>query len=368
MSDNITRLGKNIRSLKTSPQFDGYTKVVIDLNDDYSYIVGTDEGRTLTLENPWATRAMADNLLKSIRGFQYQPYSAPGAILDPAAEIGDGITAGGIYGGIYRQKITFGRSYRADLSAPGDEEINHEFPYKPKQDRKVRRQLAELSSELNIQADKITAKVSRTGGDASSFGWELDESSWIIKANGVDVLKAAKGGLEIYGKITATSGKIGGFDIENGALSTNGHTIDGTNTTGIYIGPSGIRMGRNFKVDVAGNLTAYSGKFTGTVYAGSIQHGSTGGYMSGAGISAGSMAGNRLQQNTITTAYTSGGINTSLGFANFADSVFNGYDRADYIDTKVLMIKGVQFVKKTISFKDYYGNTRTFYVLAMAEE
>lgn len=368
MSDNIARIGRRVQNLKVAPEFDGYSKVVVVVNEDLEYTAGVDGGRTLKVECPWAAPGIAQKILDSIHGFQYQPYSAQGAILDPAAEIGDGVTVNNIYSGLYRRKTIFGRDFRTDMSAPGEEEIDHEFPYVPAQDRKITRKINGLSSEMKIQAGLIAAKVSRTGGDDSSFGWELNDSSWIIKANGTDVLKATKSGLEIYGKVTATSGKIGGFSIENNALSTNSQTFNGTNTTGIYIGPSGLRLGKNFSVDSAGNLTASSGKFTGNVSAGSIDYGGLDGYFSGGGISSGSIYNSRIADYTISSLKVNGGINTSLGYANFSDSVFNGYDRADYIDTKVLMVKGTQFAKKTISFRDYYGNTRTFYVLAVVEE
>lgn len=347
---------------------DGYSRVVINVSEDISYEAGVSTGRTLTISNPWGTQALANRILSKVSGFQYKPFEAKSANLDPAAELGDGITVNAAYSGIYAAESHFGGRFLSHVSAPSDEEIDHEYPFLPQQDRKITRRINGLSSEMKIQAGLIAAKVSRTGGDASSFGWELNDFSWAIKANGIDVLKATKSGLEIYGKVTATSGKIGGFSIENNALSTNSQTFNGTNTTGIYIGPSGLRLGKNFSVDSAGNLTASSGKFTGTVYASGIQYGSTGGYLSGAGISTGSLSGNRLKANTVSTAYTSSGINTSLGYANFAGSVFNGYDRASYMNTKVLIVNGIQYTKKTISFLDYYGNTRTYYVLAVAEE
>lgn len=372
MSDNISRIGKKIRSFKTAPEFDGYSKVVIVVSEDLEYSAGTDTGRTLTIQNPWGTQAMADRILTKVLGFQYQPYTATGAMIDPSVELGDGVVVNRAYGGIYQRKITFGRDYRADISAPGEEEIEHEFPYVPKEERKITRQLNSLTSELKIQSGLIEAKVSRTGGDGTSFGWVLDDSSWTIQADkgGVmfNVLKATAEGLEVWGKIYAESGAIGGFLLSDNALSTNGQTFGGTNSRGIYIGPSGIQLGPYFQVDAYGNLTASSGKFTGNVYAGNIQYGSTAGYFSGSGISGGSIYGNRLVSNTVTTAYTSPGINTSLGYANFANDVFGGNDTASYVKTKALIVNGTQFTKKTISFVDYYGNTRTYYVLAVAEE
>lgn len=352
MSD-ITYLGKKIRSFDSSPEFDGYTRVVITVSEDVEYAAGVETGRTLSLECPWGTQAMADNILSSIRGFKYQPYTATDALLDPAAELGDGVTVNNVYGGIYTRETKFGPLCRATVSAPSEEELDHEYPYVSKQERKVTRQLYNLSTELKVQAGlisaeieerksdmesvntalslysgQIEAKVSKTGGDASSFGWVLDDSSWTIKANGSEVLKATKSGLEVNGKITATGGKIGGFAIESNYLSYNNQTWGGTNTTGIYIGPSGIQLGKNFKVDSAGNLSAVSGTFSGYVKAGSIQYGGDNGTLSGSALTGSSLTGSKIAGNTIGTSKLYSGINTSLGYADFANGVFNGWNTA----------------------------------------
>lgn len=381
-----------MRSFRSSPQFDGYSKVIIIVSDEIEYTAGNDLGRTMRLTCPWGTPEMAENILESIRGYQYQPYTAEDAILDPAAELGDGVTANNVYGGVYTQKIKFGPLLRATVSAPEDEEINHEYPYKSKPNKEITREAKMLRASLAIQADRITAeitdrqndvatltaqlqiqaglieaKVSKTGGsDDSSFGWALTDSSWTIKGNNVEILKATKDGLEVYGKITATSGKIGGFDIKSDYLSYNNQKWGGTLEQGIYIGQNGIQLGKSFKVDVKGNLQASSGKFTGTVYAGSIQYGSTGGYFSGSGISSGSIIGDRLASRTVGTAYVSAGINTSLGYADFSNDVFNGTERATTVKASSLVIgeKNIQFVPKTIAFVDGLGNSRSWTVLA----
>ena len=359
-------------SFDSAPEFDGYTKVVITASEDVEYSAGVDTGRTLTLECPWGTQAMADNILESIRGFKYQPYTATDAILDPAAELGDGITANNVYGGIYTMSTRFGPQCRATVSAPSEEELDHEYPYVPKQERKVSRSLYNLSSELRVQAGlisaevserksdvesingkltvqagEISAKVNRTGGSSSSFGWVLDDSSWTIQANSRDILKATKNGLEVYGKITATSGKIGGFDIQSNYLSYNNQTWGGTNTTGIYVGPSGIQLGKNFKVDASGNLTAASGTFSGYVRAGSIQYGGSNGTLSGAALKAGSVyggSGGKIAGNSLSTFNLTGGINTSLGYADYSHGVFSGWNTAYAMMVQELIVTQALYV------------------------
>ena len=48
--------------------------------------------------------------------------------------------------------------------------------------------------------------------------------------------------------------------------------------------------------------------------------------MRGGGISSGSIYGNRLVGNTVTTAYSSSGINASLGNADWAYGALNGWN------------------------------------------
>lgn len=311
---NTPYVGQNARSFNVSPEFEGYSKVVIVVTDDLEYSAGTDTGRTLTLTCPWGTQAMANNILKDIKGYKYHPYNATGAFLDPSAEIGDGVTVNGVYSGIYTRDVTFGGDCRADISAPMEEEIDHEYPYVPKQERTVTRRLNRFSSEFKVQADQISAKVSKTGGSNESFAWELDEKSWTLKAKGKTILLATEDGVDITGKITATSGKIGGFDILSDYLSYNGQTWMGTNSIGAYIGINGIQLGKNFRVDMQGNLYAASGKFDGEIYARNIKAGGSYGYVSGSAITAGSIVSGPYGQ-------LSAGVNLSLDRAEKAYSV-----------------------------------------------
>lgn len=297
---------------------------------------------------------MANNILKDIKGYKYHPYNATGAFLDPSAEIGDGVTVNGIYSGIYTMDVTFGGDCRANISAPMEEEIDHEYPYVPKQERTITRKFAQVESEFKVQQDMISAKVSKTGGNNDSFGWELDEKSWTLKSKGADVLKAYEGGVEITGKIVATSGKIGGFDILQDYLSYNGQTWMGDVGLGAYIGMNGIQMGKNFRVDMAGNLYAASGEFSGTVKAGNIQYGEgTGGFLSGKALSLDSVG---------TTVLTNG-IRSSLGYADFAHKVFTGYSYAETIGATKMHLGDYDMGWTTIKYLDHGGNARSARVI-----
>ena len=386
---------KRVRSLDISPELSGYSGVRIyagqaDDGTSVEYFAGDETGKVLEITNDWGTQAQADAIYRRILGYKYQPYTAIGSQIDPSVELGDAVTVSDVYGGVFLRRSTYGRHITSDVEAPLYGELEHEFqiqsPTNRQYDRFTRQVRASLSitnarilaevedrksaveslnAILAIQAQQIEARVTKTGGDSSSFGWVLDSTSWTIKANNRDILKATKDGLEVYGKITATSGLIGGFSIEADHLSYNNQTWGGTNSTGVYIGPSGIQLGKNFKVDSAGNLTAASGTFTGSVHAGTIQYGGNAGYFSGGGISGGTISGNKLMNGTITTTYTSSGINAALANGNWAANLFSGVQ--DYnasikiggVSCTSLYLGGYGFSKKSATIKDYNGNNVT---------
>ena len=48
-------VGKRVSSMEVSPEFDGYSKVVIQVTDDLFYESGVSTGRTLELKCPWVS-------------------------------------------------------------------------------------------------------------------------------------------------------------------------------------------------------------------------------------------------------------------------------------------------------------------------
>lgn len=397
MSD-VINVRKSLSSLEKQDTFNGYSKVVVVVSDEMEYSAGTDSGRTLTLDCPWGTQKMAEDILSRIQGFQYQPYTADGAHIDPAAEIGDGFAAGNLYSGIYSKNVSHGALYTANVSAPGGEKINYKYEYKTPTQRKIERHYSEmkstfkvqadqisaevsarieqgneLTSRLDIQSDQISARVTKTGGSSSSFGWELLDNSWTVKANNTTVFQITKSGAEVRGKITALSGKIGGFDIQSDYLSYNNQVWNGTNSRGIYIGVNGIQCGseaNGVQITPTGNLYAENGYFRGSVSAGRIDYGGDDGYFNGGGITSGSISGGyggQIYGGSIGNYAVSGGINTSLGYADFANGVFNGWNTASYVDTSVLFASSFYFKDEEVAWrtiKDGNGLSQTVLVRA----
>lgn len=259
MSNGSTSIGKSAATLLVSKTFGAYSKVIINVTAELYYQAGNDTGRTLEIDCPWGTQAMANNLLSSLQGFQYQPFTAESAILDPAAELGDGITVNGIYGGIFKLTLRSGVLHAADVSAPQDEEIDHEYQYTPASERKIERRLNNMQSELSVQADQIAAKVDETGGN-SSFGWELTSAGFKLKSNGSDVMKVDSTGLTVNGDGNFT----GTVQAKNIAYGGSSGTMNGNGITSRSIGTSRVSSGINTSL---GNADYAADVFSGAVYA-----------------------------------------------------------------------------------------------------
>ena len=382
---------RRVKSLDTAPETDGYSGVAIFAGQDeegnnIEYFAGDRSGKVLEITNEWGSQAQADAIYRKIRGFRYQPYKAAGTTIDPSVEIGDAVTIADTYGGVFLRATDY-RDTTSDLEAPSNEEIEHEFQIQSPTNRQYERFTRAVRSSLSIsatkiaaeveareaadkairatlsiQADAIEARVTKAGGDGKSFGWKLLNDSWAVSGNGKNIFTVDRNGAKVEGEIRATSGKIGGFDIQKDYLSYNGQTWGGTNSWGGYFGTSGIQLGRNFKVDMSGNLEAASGRFTGEVYAGRINYGGDAGHLWGEAISEGSVSGGwggQIAGGSIGTFNTSGGINTSLGYADFANGVFNGWNTAPSLATedRGLVVGGHTIAVASTAFRDGLGGT-----------
>lgn len=381
---------RRVKSLDTAPETDGYSGVAIfagqdEAGNNIEYFSGDRSGKVLEITNEWGSQAQADAIYRKIRGFRYQPYKAAGTTIDPSVEIGDAVTIADTYGGVFLRATDY-RDTTSDLEAPSNEEIEHEFQIQSPTNRQYERFTRAVRSSLTItatkidaeveareeadkairatlsvQADAIKARVEKTVGDKTSdFWWDLQANSWNVGSKNKTIFSVQEGGAIVEGEIRATSGKIGGLDIQKDYLSYNGQTWGGTNTWGCYIGSSGIQLGKNFKVDMSGNLTASSGRFEGTVYAGSIDYGGNAGYFSGSGLSGGSVGAGKIVGNSLGTGQFAGGVNTSLGYADFSNGVFNGWNTASSINTGSLKLDEHYLNRASIQIDGVYHKLVTW--------
>lgn len=204
------------------------------------------------LVKPSQRQTVANALLAKVYGFSYQPYEADGALLNPAAELGDAITAFGVYGGLYKQNLTFGRLMISSIGAPAEEEIDSEFQFKSSQERRYARKFADIAAEFKIQADEISAKVSQVGGNNSSFGWQLQSDHFSVFRGSQEVMRIDASGAKFAGTVRANS------------IATGTITVGGTTFNAGYV--QGSQIGR-------GTITGGSG---GNIGSGTVSYGNVG--------------------------------------------------------------------------------------------
>lgn len=368
------------QSIDADPSAAPYSRVTIykgldkENGDEATITVGDDSGRTLEITSDWGTQEQAERILAKIKGRRYQPFKATDTTLEPSAELGDAVSVGGVYSGIFSKVTTLGGGIYSDISAPSPEEVEHELTHKTPVDRKYTRLVAEMRSEFRITEKEISARVEKThGSDTENFWWSLQYDGWTVGSGPTKIFGVDKDGAFVNGTIRATAGIIGDFTLARGNLTTYGQTWDGDDGDGIFIGSEGIQCGpksSGVQLTNDGNLYAENGYFRGTVRAGMIDYGGDDGYFSGGGISSGSIVGNRLSANTVSTAYTSNGINTSLDYADTFNDACNGdyleEFYASYLYTAYLYVDGSRYKPSYIYYTGSDGTAKQAEVLMLA--
>lgn len=149
------------------------SRVTLTIDDENAVTAGDDTGLEITAVCPHATQAMADAILKKMKGYQYQMYTADAANIDPAAELGDGITADGVYGVLSRMSDD-GGGY-PDLTAPGEAELEDEFPIgEGPLTKEFNRKLSSARSYITKEAERIALSVEGIDGRLSELSVTLD--------------------------------------------------------------------------------------------------------------------------------------------------------------------------------------------------
>ena len=124
----------------------------------------------------------------------------------------------------------------------------------------------DAESEISQNASDISAKVSQTyGSSSSSFGWSLKSSGFYVYSNASTVMKITSSGLEVNGKITASSGSFTGR-LTFGNNSS--YYIDANyNDSSYYINLPGLKVDDASGAVFSGKLSAASGTFSGELSA-----------------------------------------------------------------------------------------------------
>ena len=171
MSDKYY-VGGDITSFADNGKYKPISRVTLLVDDENSLTAGDDAGMEIVASCPHATQAMVNALLQTMKGYQYQAYEAGAANIDPAAELGDGVTVGGIYSPLSKLSDD-GRGY-AGISSPGELEMEDEYPSSGYITQEFNRKLAETRSSITKTSEEINLKVEGIDGRVSDITQTVD--------------------------------------------------------------------------------------------------------------------------------------------------------------------------------------------------
>lgn len=369
-------IGAKVQTVNNTRLYPAISKVILWADDNNYYEAGTDGGFVIEQDCPYATQAMANNLLALLGGYQYQSITAEAAQVTPTAELGDGITVNGVYTQLAYKNVRFSTGAVVDVAAPGGTEVDHEYIQKGNQTREFNRKLAEtysliektaeeirlevgseindLSASIDIQLDSITGRIDGLDGDYAEISLTLDgltvsglDGSTQINGGKVNTENLVVNAANITGSLTigqlpsnvATDSDIptrtsdlyndSGYQTRNGVVSI----IDGE-ITADYITALGLTVD---SIKLGGDMTVYrticSNIEGGSLgYTTSSQDGSAGIHMqSGSGEVVATSNGAKLiynsDYNQIYVASNRCGITTQGTNYYFSSSAFNADDQ-----------------------------------------
>jgi len=260
------------------------SRVTLKLDDENILTAGDDSGFELVADCPHATQAMVNSILAQVKGFKYQMYDASDINIDPSMELGDGITASGVYSVISR--VDDDGSGFPGASAPGEAEMEDEYPTGGPMTQAFDRKIAETRSTISKTAEEIRLEVEKVNGDLVELSTSLSVQLGSITSSIQD----------INGKYSQLEQTINGFtlSVNNGETSSTIKLM----ANGVEISSQDITMSGlvTFQGLSDGTTTINGGCIkTGTIESISIKSSSiTGGTIKGTTISGATITGSKF--------------------------------------------------------------------------
>lgn len=183
-------------------------KVTLYPDSETQYSSGT-SGYEIQADCIYATQAICDHVKNLLNGVTYLPYSAGTAFLNPALELGDSVKPNGKASVMASATFTVGAGMSADIEAPIDAEVNHEYPYqtRTREERRTAQAFSEIKKTTEQIALSVQGKVDGTQVQ-SAIDMNLNSLSLSYSAgtNGASIT-LSKDGVSITGDV-----KIGSID------------------------------------------------------------------------------------------------------------------------------------------------------------
>lgn len=166
MSDKYF-VGSDLFSSSNNGKYKPVSRITLKVDDSKVITAGDDTGFELIADCPHATQDIADSLLSSLKGIEYQTFSADGVNINPSAELGDGVTVRGIYSVLSMMRDD-GTGYPS-VEAPGKAEDEDEYPAGGPMTQEFERQLASTRSLISKTSEEIRLEIQGLEGNIGTL-------------------------------------------------------------------------------------------------------------------------------------------------------------------------------------------------------
>lgn len=267
MSDKLF-VGLGVTSVEDNGTLPPISRVTLMVDDNNAITSGDDTGREIVADCPFATQEMVNAILSRLKGYQYHAYTASDAGIDPAVELGDAVTVGGIYSVVSRIEDD-GTGYPS-IAAPGEAELEDEYPSVGPVTQTFNRQISEtrslisktseeillkvenelegLSSSFSVQLQQIQSQVTGLNGQVSSITQKVDNitlsvsngstsSSISLSVGGVTVSSQT---IQMNGLVTFTGLANGTTTIDGACIKTGTIEASRIDTDSLYVNAANI--------------------------------------------------------------------------------------------------------------------------------
>lgn len=267
MSDKLF-VGLGVTSVEDNGTLPPISRVTLMVDDNNAITAGDDTGREIVADCPFATQEMVNAILSRLKGYQYHAYTASDAGIDPAVELGDAVTVGGIYSVVSRIEDD-GTGYPS-IAAPGEAELEDEYPSVGPVTQTFNRQISEtrslisktseeillqvenelegLSSSFSVQLQQIQSQVTGLDGQVSSITQKVDNitlsvsngstsSSISLSVGGVTVSSQT---IQMNGLVTFTGLANGTTTIDGACIKTGTIEASRIDTDSLYVNAANI--------------------------------------------------------------------------------------------------------------------------------
>lgn len=266
----------DVMDFKAGIEQSGWTHVIVNTGDDTYVEAGTDDGDTLEVFCPWGTSDMAADILAALDGYVYRPYEARGAILDPAYEIGDRVQVNGTISILASIETTHDALCAADISAPTDNEIDHEYPYISSLNRQIKRRLQTIETTLYVGPESIIASVKDIDGRITQVSQTADKINWLV-ASGESAtdftmtdraISQVAERIDLTGYVTvkslteAGSTNINGANITTGTISAERVDVSELKVHRVYNHQNLVAIDCTTNIMTIGGSSSVSGEFS----------------------------------------------------------------------------------------------------------